>query len=97
MESFSDGLKKVLFAGVGAVAITVDKAGELLDEMVERGESTLEQGKAINKELKRTVKKTSEEACCKDEKKDLSAVVESLSAEERAKLKELITEAENKE
>jgi polyhydroxyalkanoate synthesis regulator phasin len=63
--------------------------------MVEKGEITVEQGKALNQELKRTVK---ENAGKKDDgEKDLSKVVDGLSSEELAKLKELIAAAENKE
>ena len=93
--NITDGLKKLLLAGVGAVALTTEKAGELLNEMVEKGEITVEQGKALNQELKRTVKESGGKK--EDEKKDLSKVVEGLSADELTKLKELIAAAENKE
>ncbi len=93
--NLTDGLKKILLAGVGAVALTAEKAGEILEEMVEKGEITVEQGKALNQELKRTVK---ENAGKKDDgEKDLSKVVDGLSSEELAKLKELMAAAENKE
>ncbi len=58
MDNLTDGLKKVFLASVGAVAITAEKASELFDEMVEKGEITVEHGKALNRELKRTVKET---------------------------------------
>ena len=93
MDNITDGLRKLLLAGVGAVALTTEKAGELLNEMVEKGEITVEQGKALNQELKRTIK----DSTGKKEEKDLSKVVEGLSADELSKLKELIAEAENKE
>ena len=95
MDNITDGLKKLLFAGVGAVALTAEKAWEILDEMVEKGEITVEQGKALNRELKRTVKENTGKTG--EDKKDLSKVVEGLSAEELAKLKDLIAAAENKE
>ncbi|WP_026670973.1 hypothetical protein [Butyrivibrio sp. AE3006] len=95
MDILTDGLKKILLASVGAVALSAEKAGEILGEMVEKGEITVEQGKALNKELKRTVKETTEKK--EEDKKDLSKVVEGLSADELAKLKELIAAAENKE
>ena len=95
MDNLTDGLKKILLAGVGAVALTAEKAGEILEEMVEKGEITVEQGKALNQELKRTVK---ENAGKKDGgEKDLSKVVDGLSSDELAKLKELIAAAESKE
>ncbi len=94
-NSLTDGLKKILLAGVGAVALTVEKTEEILDEMVEKGEITVDQGKALNKELKRTVKENPIGKA--GEEKDLSKVVEGLSKDDLAKLKELIAEAESKE
>ena len=94
MDNLTDGLKKILLAGVGAVALTTEKAGEILNEMVEKGEITVEQGKALNQELKRTVRESTEK---KTEEKDLSKVVQGLSPEELSKLKELIAQAENKD
>ena len=60
MENFSDNIKKVLLAGIGAVAVTGEKSKELLDEMVKKGELTVEQGKALNEELKHNIKKDDE-------------------------------------
>ena len=37
MDSFGENIKKLLLAGVGAVAVTAEKSKELLDEMVEKG------------------------------------------------------------
>lgn len=95
MDNLTDGLKKILLAGVGAVALTAEKAGEILEEMVEKGEITVEQGKALNQELKRTVKESAGKKS--GEEKDLSKVVEGLSSDELTKLKELIAAAESKE
>ena len=58
MEKLGDGVKKVLLAGIGAVAVTAEKSRELLDEMVKKGELTVEQGKVLNEELKHNIKKT---------------------------------------
>lgn len=58
MANFNLGeeLKKVLLAGIGAAATTYEKGQELVDQLVEKGELTVEQGKVMNEELKRTVK-----------------------------------------
>ena len=37
-----DGLKKLLLAGVGTVAVTAEKSREILDELVKKGELTVE-------------------------------------------------------
>ena len=51
-------LRKVLLAGVGAMAITAEKSKELVDAFVAKGELTVEQGKVLNEELKRNVSET---------------------------------------
>ena len=56
MERLTDGLKKILLAGIGTVAVTAEKSKEVLDEMVKRGELTVEQGKVLNEELKHNIK-----------------------------------------
>ena len=58
MERFTDGLKKILLAGIGTVAVTAEKSKDVLDELVKKGELTVEQGKVLNEELKHNIKKT---------------------------------------
>ena len=48
---FTDGIKKVLLAGLGAVSIGADKSKEVLDILVKRGEETAEQAKSFSKDL----------------------------------------------
>ena len=57
---FGDGLRKVFLAGVGALATTVEKSQEIVDDLVKKGELTVEQGKAINAELKHKVAEVKE-------------------------------------
>ena len=61
MDGLGENLKKVLLAGVGAVAVTAEKSKDLLDEMVKKGEITVEQGKVLNEELKHNIRKTMKE------------------------------------
>ena len=81
-----DGIKNVILASIGAAALTVEKSSEVVDTLVKKGELTVEQGKAVNQELKHKA----EEA--KTEKKETSIedLVKSLSEEEREKLKKLL-------
>ena len=58
---FSEELKKVFLAGVGAVSMTAETAAKLTEELIKKGEMTVEQGKAINEELKQAVKPKKEE------------------------------------
>lgn len=68
MDHLTDGVRKLLLAGVGAVASTADKGQEIFDDLVKKGELTVEQGKALNQELKHTVKEGVKKD--KDEKKE---------------------------
>lgn len=52
MATLGDGFKGIFLAGIGAVAIGAEKGKELVDQLVARGEMTVEQGKQINTELK---------------------------------------------
>lgn len=57
---FGDRLRKVFLAGVGALATTVEKSQEIVDDLVKKGELTVEQGKALNAELKHKVAEVKE-------------------------------------
>ncbi|KAE8126332.1 hypothetical protein DDE84_11260 [Bifidobacterium tibiigranuli] len=67
---FGDGLRKVFLAGVGALATTVEKSQEIVDDLVKKGEITVEQGKALNTELKRKASEAREEAKSKSASED---------------------------
>lgn len=58
LTSIGEDLKKVFLAGVGAVATTAEKSQELINDLVEKGELTVEQGKVLNEELKHNIKET---------------------------------------
>lgn len=47
----TDGLRKMFLAGVGAMATAGEKGGQVIDELAERGETVVKQGKDINEEL----------------------------------------------
>lgn len=94
MENFSDNIKKVLLAGIGAVAVTGEKSKELLDEMVKKGELTVEQGKALNEELKHNIKKTMKEKVNVSVKasspEELDTLLDEMTPEQLRLLKERI-------
>ena len=92
-----DGLKKLLLAGVGTVAVTAEKSKEILDELVKKGELTVEQGKVLNKELKHNIKetiKTKTTPAPKAPKEDIKDTLAKLSPEQLAELKEQILKME---
>lgn len=53
LESLTDGARDIFLAGVGLAATGVDKGKELIDELVKKGQLTVEQGRDLNKELTR--------------------------------------------
>jgi len=57
MSDFAESIRKLLMAGVGAAAITAEKAKELLDVLSVKGEEVsaqgVEKGKEISEDLKR--------------------------------------------
>ena len=101
MEKFGDDIKKLLLAGIGAVAVTAEKSKEILEEMVEKGELTVEQGKVLNEELKHNIKKTVKEKVNVSMKptspEDLSDLLDKMTPEQLAALKEQILKKEARE
>ena len=80
----TDGVKKLLLAGV--VAMSAEKANEIVGTLVEKGEITVEQGKELNQELKRTFDEKKES----NKEKDIEGFVNGLSEEEVEKLKKAL-------
>ena len=101
MEKFGETVKKLLLAGIGAVAVTAEKSKDLLDEMVEKGELTVEQGKVLNEELKHNIKKTVKEKVNVSVKptspEDLSTLLDKMTPEQIAALKEQLSRMEKED
>ena len=64
-----EGLRRVFLAGVGALATGVElgqqsfeKSQQIVDGLVKKGELTVEQGKALNTELKHKAQEAKEKA-----------------------------------
>lgn len=94
---FTEGLKKVFLAGVGAVATTAETAKDVIDNLVQKGEITVEQGKALNEELKRNAKEKVNDHVTVNivkEYKDVMNAVDHMTKEDLDILKEKIAKAE---
>lgn len=48
-------LKNIVLAGIGSLAYTYEKAEEMVDILVKKGELTINQGKELNEELKKVL------------------------------------------
>lgn len=74
------GLNKAFLATVGAVAITAEKSQQVVDDLVKKGELTVQQGKSLNQELSRKAKEAAQETT----DGALRAFLEALSDEDRS-------------
>ena len=91
----TEGIRKIFLAGVGAVATTGEAAKSLIDTLVDKGELTVEQGKALNEELKKNAKdKMNRHVTVHvvNEFKDVYSAVDKMSKEELESLKERLNE-----
>lgn len=84
----TDGLRKMFLAGVGAVATGAEKTQEVVEELVKKGELTVEQGKTLNQELTRKAKEVAETTS----DSALRARLSTMSAEERAAFAEKVAQ-----
>ena len=90
-----EGLKKILLVGIGTAAVTAEKSKEILDDLVKKGELTVEQGKVLNQELKHNIKSTvktaadsvKENAGRKNDQEELKATISKLTPEQLAAVK----------
>lgn len=78
MTQIEELFKNLAMAGIGAVAIGYEKGQKIVDELIKRGEMTVEEGKVFNEELQRRLKKEPMKAADVD--------VAAMSPEERAEL-----------
>ena len=90
MEKLGESLKKLLLIGIGTAAVTAEKSKEVLDDLVKKGELTVEQGKVLNKELKENVN-VSVKASTPEE---LQTLLEKMTPEQIEQLKQQISNME---
>ncbi len=82
---FTKDIRTLLVAGVGALATSVEKSQELLDSLIKKGELTVDEGKVLNEELKRTAKRVHDEQKAKrDEDDDEIDTAKLTTAQKRA-------------
>lgn len=96
-----EGIKKILLAGIGTAAVTAEKSKEVLNELVKKGELTVEQGKVLNQELKHNIKesvKKNVNVTLKPSNPDeLKDVLGKMTPDQLAALKEQISKMQEKD
>jgi len=93
-------LEKIIMAGVDAITKTAENAGDILNDLVTRGELTVEQGKALNEELKHTVKESVDAAAKSVQSTAISHFINNMdkfSPEELERIRAKIDELEKSE
>ena len=98
IDKLSEDMKKIVLLGVGAAALTAEKSKELIEELVKKGELSIEQGKVLNEEIKHHIQTKVSDA--KDEVSRtrmnlLQDQIKRLSPEELEQLKAVIKEQES--
>ena len=92
----SDGLRTVFLAGVGAVAVTGEKAKKLVDDLVKKGELTVEEGKVLNEDITRKMGEKAENFKPEKISKSIRGVlfdIDKMTQEDRDELMEKIKAA----
>ena len=100
MDNNGFDFKHIFYAGLGAVAITAEKARELVGELVEKGEMTIEQGGIIDEELKSKVGakiRNVADAVDPPKKPSVPDMMGSMSREELAAIKAKLMELEKED
>lgn len=88
MMDLGENLRKLILAGIGVAAVTKEKGADVLDELVKKGELTIEQGKVLNEELKHNIKDAiRDNVTIVTPPDDVMSAVDSLSDEQLEALK----------
>lgn len=96
----SEEAKKIFLAGLGAVAVTAEKSKQIVDELVKKGELTIEQGKVLNEELRHNVSEKVKEHVTVNitspcDVESVKAAIGKMSPEELAEIREKLAQTES--
>lgn len=97
MDQLGEGLRKLILAGVGAAAATKEKSEVIFQELVRKGELTVEQGRVLNEELKHNLREAIRENVTVnvlDMSEDIMSSVKDMDDEQLEVLKQCIRDAE---
>ena len=97
MDQLGEGLRKLILAGVGAAAATKEKSEVIFQELVRKGELTVEQGRVLNEELKHNLREAILENVTVNVlymSEDIMSSVKDMDDEQLEALKQCIRDAE---
>ena len=97
MDQLGEGLRKLILAGVVVAAATKEKSEVIFQELVRKGELTVEQGRVLNEELKHNLREAIRENVTVnvlDMSEDIMSSVKDMDDEQLEALKQCIRDAE---
>lgn len=97
-HSPEEGLRALVLAGIGAAAVTAEKSKEIAELLIQKGELVVEQGRVINEELKRDVKKAAtatEKGARQPDLTDLIKLVDDMTPEQVETLRAILAARED--
>lgn len=98
MEQFSDGLKTVVKAGFGAVAMGVEKTQEVIKNLSQKGEPLFEQAKDAVNDAAEMIKKAVDDSgigdafSCRPQVQSIISDLQQLKREELEEIREALAE-----
>lgn len=101
-DMMKESLENIMLMGLGAMVMTSEKAKDLKDELLKKGEEAYKQGQVLNEELKHNIaEKMKENVTVTVEKTDLSKEelankINELSDEDKKEILNLLKKANKK-
>lgn len=93
-------LKNILFMGLGAISLTGEKASELKNELLTKGEALYKEGMVKNEELKKDIKDKIKDSITVEvkstSKEDIISAIKSMSDDEKNEIIGLLKDKEQK-
>lgn len=92
-----DELKNIILAGLGSAAYTYEKATKVVEDMVKKGKLTIDEGKELSQELKKTIRDKTEEIKPVT-KEDIASLLKEMNfatKDDLEEIKERLTKLEN--
>ncbi|MEW8955254.1 phasin family protein [Clostridium sp.] len=87
-----EDLKKILLAGLGSIAYTYEKSSKVIEDLVEKGKLSIEEGKELSSELKKNIKTSSDKISEKViplTREDLANILEDMKFASQLQVQEL--------
>jgi polyhydroxyalkanoate synthesis regulator phasin len=89
-------LKRLLLAGIGTAAYSYEKGMAIVEELVKKGELTVNQGKELNEELKKKATDKASETISASALRDILASLNLATKEDLTEIKSRLENLENK-